>query len=77
MVKGNNGETVGYGGGRFRDGWESIGGVGPWASKVLQNHVLELFEGNKFKGKLPVEILAHFKLHLVNVPELKHTLTND
>ena len=74
VVRSDGGEGVGGGG---SDCLEHVGGVGSGASKVLADHVLELLEGTRLNVQLPVEILAHLALHLVDLPELKHALADD
>ena len=77
VVRSDGGEGVGGGGSEFQYCLEHIGGVGSGASKVLADHVLELLEGTRLNVQLPVEILAHLVLHLVDLPELKHALAGD
>ena len=76
LIRGNSGEGVGGDGGKFRNGLEYIGRIGAWASKVLVDHVLKFLEGAGLDVKLLVEILAHLVLHLVDLPQLDHALTN-
>ena len=66
-------EGVGGGCGKLRDCLEDVGGVGPGASEVLANHVLELFESSRLDVEFPVKILAHRMLHLIDLLELDMT----
>ena len=68
-----SGEGVGGGRGELRDCLEDVGGVGPRASEVLANHVLELFESSRLDVEFPVKILAHRMLHLIDLLELDMT----
>ena len=72
IIRGS-GEGVGGGCGKLRDCLEDVGGVGPRASEVLANHVLELFESSRLDVEFPVEILAHHMLHLIDLLELDMT----
>ena len=64
------------GSGDFRYCLEYIGGVGSGASDVLTDHVLELLESTRLDVELPVEVLAHLALHLVDPPKLEHALAD-
>ena len=76
LIRGNSGEGAGGDGGEFWNGLEYIGRIGAWASKVLVDHVLKFLEGAGLDIKLLVEILAHLALHLVDLPQLDHALTD-
>ena len=76
LIRGNSGEGVGGDGGEFQNGLEYIGRIGAWASEVLADHVLKFLEGVGLNIKLLVEILAHLTLHLVDLPQLDHDLTD-
>ena len=72
IIRGSR-EGVGEGRGKLRDCLEDIGGVGPRASEVVVNHILELFESSRLDVEFPVKILAHCVLHLIDLPELDMT----
>ena len=76
LIRGDGREGVGGDGGKFRNGLEYIGRIGSWASEVLADHVLKFLEGAGLNVKLLVEILAHLALHLVDLPQLDHALTD-
>ena len=76
LIRGNGGEGVGGDGSKFWNGLEYIGRIGAWASKVLVDHVLKCLEGAGLDVKLLVEILTHLVLHLVDLPQLDHALTD-
>lgn len=54
-----------------------VDGVGPRALVVPADHSLELFQGGGVDVQLPFKIAAHFSLHLVDLSQSKHTLTNN
>ena len=72
VVRGDGREGVGGGGGggEFRYFLEDVSGVGSEASEVLADHILELLECAWLDVELPVEMLAHLALYLVDLPEL-------
>ena len=77
-VVGDNGREGGCGGGgKFQNGLEDIGGVGSRSSKVLVNHVFELFESSRLDVEFPIKVLAYLALHLIDLSELKHILADD
>ena len=77
ISRGDGGEGVCGGGGEFRYCLQNVGGVGTGASEVLADHVLELLESTRLNVQLPIEILAHLALHLVDLAEGKHALADD
>ena len=76
LIRGNGGEGVGGDGSEFQNGLEYIGRIGAWASEVLADHVLKFLEGAGLNVKLLVKILAHLVLHLVDLLQLDHALTD-
>ena len=48
--------------------------VWSWASEILPDHVLQLLQGGWLNVQFPVQVLAHFLLHLVYLPQLEHSL---
>jgi hypothetical protein len=45
-------------------------------SEILTYHSLKLFQCQWFNVQLPVQVLTHLLLHLVDLPQLKHALPN-
>lgn len=45
--------------------------------EILADHILEFLEGQRVHIELPLEILAHLALHLINFPELEHALCHN
>lgn len=45
--------------------------------EVPADHSLELLQRARFNVELPIQVVAHLALHLVDLPQRKHTLTND
>jgi hypothetical protein len=51
--------------------------IGTRSLEVLPNHGLELLERARLHVQLPLEVRTHLPLHLVDLPERKHPLTDD
>ncbi|KZP03784.1 hypothetical protein FIBSPDRAFT_1014509 [Athelia psychrophila] len=64
-------------GGRLGDVLQNVDRIGPWASKILPDHLLEGRESLGLDVELPVQVLAHLPLHLVHLPQLEHSLPDN
>jgi hypothetical protein len=51
--------------------------VGSRASNILTYHGLELFQSQRLDVQLPIEVLAHLPLHLVDLSQQEHALPDD
>ena len=51
--------------------------VRPGTLEVFLDVRLEILKRGGFNVKLPLQVRAHLALHLVNLPEGKHSLTDD
>jgi hypothetical protein len=51
--------------------------IGTRSLEVLPDHRLEFLEGAGLNVQLPLKVGAHLPLHLVDLPQSEHTLTND
>jgi hypothetical protein len=62
-------------------GWGSrkriVRGVGAQTLEVLPDHQFEVLKCCGVYVKLPLQVGAHLTLHLVDLPERKHSLTDD
>ena len=51
--------------------------VGTWTFEIPPNHGLEFLQCARLDVELPFQVGTHLPLHLVNLPEGKHALTNN
>ena len=56
---------------------QDVCGVRSRASEILTYHGLELFQSRQLDVQLPIEVLAHLPLHLVDLSQLEHALPDD
>ena len=66
--------------GEWAGGWSREGivrWVGTRSVEISLDHVFEILKCGGFDAKLPLEVGAHLPLHLVDLPEDVHTLTDD
>ena len=66
------GKWTGGRGGKRVERW-----VGTWTLEVRPDPIFELLKCGGFDVELPFQVGAHLALHLVDLPESKHTLTDD
>ena len=57
--------------------WKNVGRVWSGPNEVFLDHLFKIPQRYRIHIQLPLQVLAHLPLHLVDLAQLKHTLRDD